>query len=68
MSNPIKGSPEVDKKYTKLVEELKKNTDVSTLRNLNQKCLRKASRDIKKVLADLDFYLDIRNEQGRGGK
>ena len=63
-----KGNPEVDIKFSELVKTLRAETSTKTLRNLDQKVLRRSIRDIEKVVADLRFYLDVRNEQGRGGK
>lgn len=64
----VKGNPEVDLKYSELIKTLKKESSTGNLRNLDQKVLRSAIRDVKRVLAELEFYLDVRNEQGRGGK
>lgn len=64
----IKGNPEVDEKYAALVKTLKSESSTKILRNLNQKTLRSAVRELKKITAELEFYLDVRNEQGRGGK
>ena len=64
----VKGDPEVDFKYASLIGTVKKESSTKILRNLNQKTIRSAARELKKVVADLEFYLDVRNEQGRGGK
>ncbi len=64
----IKGDPQVDKTYEAIVKTLKLGSSSRILRNLDQKVLRLSVREIKKVLAELEFYLDVRNEQGRGGK
>ena len=63
-----KGNPEVDKRFSELVKTLRAGTSTKVLRNLDQKVIRRSVRELKKVLADLEFYLDVRNEQGRGGK
>ena len=63
-----KGDPQVDKTYEAIVKTLKLGSSSRILRNLDQKVLRFSVREIKKVLAELEFYLDVRNEQGRGGK
>lgn len=64
----VKGDPSVDQNYLTSINTLKSQTTTSTLRNLDQKSLREVARTLKKMVADVEFYLDVRNEQGRGGK
>ena len=51
---------------------MKKNINITTLRQklkkMTQKELRDCLRQMRKECAEVEFYLDIRNEQGRGGK
>lgn len=37
-------------------------------KTMSHKQLRHALRTLRKAAADCEFYLDVRNEQGRGGK
>lgn len=47
---------------------LKIYRQAKTLRTLDQKELRHVQRELARTKAEVDFYLDVRNEQGRGGK
>ena len=38
------------------------------LKGLNQRELRNLQRQLARTKAEVDFFLDVRNEQGRGGK
>ena len=68
MSKPIRGDITVDKKA---IDEAKRfhNTycDYDILRQLDQRTLRDMIFMNKNVARHLERYLDMRNEQGRGG-
>ena len=64
-----KGNKKIDRGVISLVREFTDNiTQTKTLRNLDQKTIREVKRDLAIVIAHLDYYQDVRNEQGRGGK
>lgn len=55
---------EIDYKVIKLFcDDAKKQA-----KGMDQKNLRHSVREIERLLAELHFYLDVRNEQGRGGE
>jgi hypothetical protein len=68
MSKPVKGDNAIDEEAISLIAELKKIDNARFLRNLSQKVLRDMKFQHERNLASLNKYLDIRNEQGRGGK
>lgn len=63
-----KGNPEKDIQAKQWEKNTKKLFTPSLLTNLDQKTLRSIQRTLFKLQGDVSFYLDIRNEQGRGGK
>jgi len=68
MSRPVKGKDEVDSTAIELIRTMKEIEKAGFLKNLSQKVLRDMKFQHEKNLAGINKYLDIRNEQGRGGK
>jgi hypothetical protein len=63
-----KGNPKDDREVYKFISALKLKTASRNLVKLDQKTLRDFKHAMEHSLADVNRYLDIRNEQGRGGK
>jgi len=57
------GDPEKDKILKKTVKDFCKTVNPNLLTNADHRTLRHAARDIKKKLADIEFYRDIRTRQ-----
>lgn len=64
----VKGDPAVDKSAIEWIKSGKALFQPKTLTNLDQRSLRDIRRGLEHLTAEVNFYLDIRNEQGRGGK
>lgn len=64
----VKGDPAVDKTALEWVKAGKALFQPKTLTNLDQRSLRDIRRGLEHLTTEVNFYLDIRNEQGRGGK
>ena len=64
----VKGDPKEDKAAITWASDGKKLFDSRFLKNLDQQTLRATKRVLMRLIADVDYYLDVRNEQGRGGK
>lgn len=63
-----RGDPQVDQQAMEWAKQGKKMFTPRVLSNLDQKVLRDIRRNIGHLQQELSYYLDIRNEQGRGGK
>ena len=68
MSTPVKGKNEIDLTAIELTNKMKRTEKAGFLKNLSQKVLRDMKFQHERNLAGINKYLDIRNEQGRGGK
>ena len=68
MSKPQKGDPQKDEDVIGYVSGGTKLFTSSALKNYDQKTLRDVRCALEHWLADINKYLDFRNEQGRGGK
>ena len=64
----VKGDPKKDKAAIAWTDDGKKLFDSRFLKNLDQRTLRATKRALMRLTAEVDYYLDVRNEQGRGGK
>jgi len=66
MAKPVIGSEEQDDKFQEIQRAVEKIT-AALCRNQNQKALRSMKKALWNAYGLCDEYLDIRNEQGRGG-
>jgi hypothetical protein len=63
-----KGDPIKDVTAIEWSKESRKLFIPKFLNNLDQQTLRDVKRTLMRLDAEVSYYLDIRNEQGRGGK
>ena len=66
----MRGSKIKDVEFDNIIEEVKRIKSRlcnNQNHNQNQKSLRNAKRELQRATAEVDYHLDIRNEQGRGG-
>ena len=68
MSNKTKTFNKTEISLKAAVIVLKRIRSVKSVKGYSQKELRYLQRELTKTQAEVAFYLDIRNEQGRGGK
>jgi hypothetical protein len=62
------GAIEIDKRFNEVMTQAKVWTSSEILTQISQMDLRFALRYLREAAANVEFFLDVRNEQGRGGQ